>query len=48
MLWNAKCSVVAQPAFGIKVQTSNQIVFSSKKKERKTGHMLLIIQSLDD
>jgi len=35
MLWNAKCSVVAQPAFGIKVQTLNQIVFASKKKEKR-------------
>jgi len=47
MLWNAKCSVVAQPAFGIKVQTLNQIVFASKKK-KKEGHTLLIMQSLDD
>jgi len=44
MLWNAKCSVVAQPTFGIKVQIRNQITFAQKNAD----HMLLITQPLDD
>jgi len=46
MLWNAKCSVVAQPTFIIKVHTLNQITFDSKRK--KADYMLLATQSLDD
>jgi len=47
MLWNAKCSVVAQPTFIIKVHTLNQITFFDSKR-KKADYMLLATQSLDD
>lgn len=46
MLWNAKCSVIAQLTFIIEVHTLNQIIFASKRK--KADYMLLATQSLDD
>jgi len=42
MLWNAKCSVVAQPTFIIKVHALNQITLPQKERN------MLATQSLDD